>query len=1116
MKRTHLFCFASAFLTLLGAAALGSIQAGAQTAVEAAKVAAEIDRVAHNLPPESRSVITRLTLMRQLPDSTWKTHSGDVAHGEGTNVDESGWEEQKIPGEAPNDAVWFRQTYTIPQTLHGYDLTGARIWFEFHAYANGPMPEILYFNGRRVALGDDLEPVVLFDSAKPGEKVTVAVKLLHTVDKKNIGGATLKIDFPENRPNPEDLREEFLAAAVMVPTLAPAGDTKNMATLNDAIRAVDEKALDSHDQAKFDESLKASHTKLEALLPLMQTMTWHLTGNSHIDAAWLWPWTETVDAVKRTFGTALQLMYEYPQYTYTQSAAAYNEWMQEKYPDMNDEIKKRIKEGRWEIVGGMWVEPDLNMPDGESLVRQLLVGKRWYQKNYGVDVRIGWNPDSFGYTWQLPQIYKKSGVDYFVTQKMTWNDTNQLPFKLFWWESPDGSKVLAYFPHDYANGNLSPLRLAHDTVQARERATGMTDMMDLYGIGDHGGGPTRAILDEGFHWATPSTPQKVMPKIEFGLARPYFSQVEKEIAPESKEWNYQSIAKGYTPPAAVDGKVAIPTWKSEMYFEYHRGVMTTQATHKKNMRESEVQVLDAEKWASLAWLDGRNYPTDELTEDWKKVLFNQFHDLAAGSGIGIIYKDAQRDYDAVKFSTNEISHHALAIVSERVNTAAAGAGTPVVVFNPLGWARSGEVNVHLQAKTGVTANRAQVVEVRPEQNTGFADVKLHVLNVPAMGYKVVWVGGRGTAEPAEKAVTAKDAGDTITLENAKLRLSVSKQTGCITSLFDKKTNFETLASGACGNQLQFFKDNPKDYDAWNIDPGTLDAKPETIEKADSVELLKTAEPTIKVTSHYGKSKFEQTIGLSAEGDEVNVRNRFDWEEAHILLKAAFPLAASGPFATYEIPYGTIDRPTTRNDSWEKAQFEVPAMRWADLGDGKHGLSVINNTKYGYDAVGNLLRLTLLRSPKWPDPVADMGQQHFEYALYPHAGTWKEAMTVRHGYEYSYPLSGQATTAHAGALPATHSFVSVTPENVVLTAVKKAEDANGLIFRAYEWAGKDATVELHVPPGATSATVTDMQEKPEGNALTVSGDVVKAPIHPYEILTVRVDYNREQGSENRVQ
>ena len=314
-----------------------------------------------------------------------------------------------------------------------------------------------------------------------------------------------------------------------------------------------------------------------------------------------------------------------------------------------------------------------------------------------------------------------------------------------------------------------------------------------------------------------------------------------------------------------------------------------------------------------------------------------------------------------------------------------------------------------------------------------------------------------------------------------------------------------MAAGACGNQLQFFKDNPKDYDAWNVDPGTLDVAPATIDHADAVELVKTAEPGIRVTRHWQNSKFVQTFSLTADGDMVNVDNEIDWHEAHIFLKAAFPLAATSDFATYEIPYGAIDRPTTRNNSWEKAQFEVPAMRWADLGDGKHGLSVINQTKYGYDAVGNLLRLSLLRSPKWPDPDADMGHHHFQYALYPHAGTWKEAMTVRHGYEYNYPLTAEATTAHTGALPAEHSFASVAPENVVLTAVKKAEDAKGLIFRVYEWAGKEATVEFHVPPGATGATVTNLQETPEGSQLAVSGESVKAPIHPFEILTIRVDY-----------
>ena len=335
------------------------------------------------------------------------------------------------------------------------------------------MPEIIYFNGRRVALGEDLEPVVLFEKAQPGEKVTVALKVLHTVDTKTFRGVTMRIDSAEGRPNPEDLREELLSAALLVPSLAP-GDASKVSALSEAVRAVDTSALDSHDQAKFDTSLKAAQEKLEALKPLLSKPVYRLDGNGHIDAAWLWPWTETVDVVKRTFSTALQLMYEYPDYKYTQSAAAYNEWMAQKYPDINQEIAKRVKEGRWELVGGMWVEPDLNMPDGESLVRQLLVGTRWFKQAYGVDVRIGWNPDSFGYTWQLPQIYKKSGVDYFVTQKMTWNDTNQLPFKLFWWESPDGSKVLAYFPHDYVNTTMNPVRLAEDLKTARERSPGLT------------------------------------------------------------------------------------------------------------------------------------------------------------------------------------------------------------------------------------------------------------------------------------------------------------------------------------------------------------------------------------------------------------------------------------------------------------------------------------------------------------------------------------------------------------------------------------------------------------------------------------------------------------------
>jgi alpha-mannosidase len=1085
----------------LGAAVsiVGGGQAVAQSAEEAAQAVKSLDG-------NSKTVVARLGELNQLPAVEWRLHAGDLAHGESPSLDDSAWKVVKAEAETGNEAVWFRRWIEVPQKLHGYDLTGARIWFHFNASANGPMPQIIYFNGRRVALGDDLEPIVLFDHAQPGEKILVAVKLLQTVDKKSFNSAELKIDFAEDRPNPEDLRKEILSAALLVPSLSKnvAADT---ATIEKAAGAVDLKALDAKDSVTFDASLKQAQATLEALKPLLQQVTAHLTGNSHIDAAWLWPWTETVDVVKRTFATALQLMNEYPDYTYTQSAAQYNAWIADKYPEMNAQIKQRIKEGRWEIVGGMWVEPDLNLPDGEAQVRTILVGKRWFQKEYGVDVRIGWNPDSFGYTWQLPQIYKKSGIDYFVTQKTAWNDTNQFPFRVFWWESPDGSKVMTYFPHDYANNNLNPVRLSGNLAESRGKAPAETEMMDLYGIGDHGGGPTRAMLDEGEHWMQPD---KIAPKMKFGTAQSYFDGIEKKIAPDSPVWDYDSIAKGYkVPPTAADGKITIPTWKSELYFEYHRGVMTTQAGQKRNMRDSEEQTLNAEKWASLAWaLDGRAYPAVDLTEDWKKVTFNDFHDTAAGSGIGIIYKDAQQDYDQVRWSTDEIARQSIETLASGVNTQVAG-GVPVLVMNPLAWERSGAVTVDVQLPAA-SPNGVAVLDaagrVVPSQilasNSKTNSYKLLVAanNIPSLGYKVLRVVAG--AKPFASDLKASE----LTLENAALKVTVDKQSGCITSLFDKKTHFETLAAGACGNQLQTFKDLPKDYDAWNIDAGTLDHFT-ALDKADAVELVQKGplRAAIRVTHNWQSSKFVQEITLDANADQVNVVNDIDWHETHVLLKAAFPLAATSNKATYEIPYSSVERPTTRNNSWEQAQFEVPALRWADLGDGQHGFSLLNNSKYGYDDKDNVLRISLLRSPVWPDPEADRGHQHFTYALYPHGGDWKQALTVRHGYEYNYALQAAQVASHAGALPAEHAYVTVKPENVVLTALKKAEDADGLVLRVYEWAGKSSDVQIHLPEGATGATVTNLMEKPEGAALPVVNNTVTVPIHPYEILTVCVSY-----------
>jgi alpha-mannosidase len=1059
------------------------------------------------LDAKQQETVNCLVELSTLPDGVWRVHEGDLPHGELPTLDDHAWSVAKVPSTAGKEAVWYRQRVTIPKTLDGYDLTGTDISFQFIAYANGPMPEIIYFDGRRVALGEDLEEIPLFDHAKPGQSILIAVKLLPTVDDKSFHGAEMKISFAPSRPNPQDVAAEIVSVATVLPAIAPNAST-DTSILHKAVAQIDVHALAAAQQMRFDASLRAAQATLQELNPALKQVNYHLTGNSHIDAAWLWPWTETVDTVRRTFSSAVQLMSEYPTYTYTQSASAYSQWMADKYPSLNAQIAKRVEEGRWELVGGMWIEPDLNMPDGESLVRQLLVGQAAFQKIYGKTAVIGWNPDSFGYNWQLPQIYKRSGIDYFVTQKMAWNDTNKLPFKLFWWESPDGSKVLTYFPHDYANTNLDPVRLAKDFATADKYAPGMHDMMDLFGVGDHGGGPTRTMLDQGLHWMEPN---KAVPHEEFGTALPYFQHVEKEIAADSPVWDYRTIATGDTAlPAPPAGEISVPTWDDELYLEFHRGVFTTQAAQKRNIRDSAEWMLNAEKYASLAWLDGRTYPADELNDAWKLVLFNQFHDLAAGSGIGVIYKEAQEQFNQVRWAANEVAGRSLKTIAARIDTAE-GTGVPVLVFNPLAWERGGVGEVTVQMPHGADAvslldDHGQVV---PSQvlSADEATHTFHLLfkldSVPSLGYTVL----HAVDEQREFPSDLTSAG--LTMENSLLRVMVDPKTGCITSLFDKRAGFEMLAANSCGNELQAFVDKPKQYDAWNIDPGTLDETPTLLHEADEVKGVEAGplRTVIRITRTWDKSKFVQELILYAGSDELIVHNDFDWHEQHILLKAAFPLAATSKMATYEIPYGSIERPTTRNNSWEKARFEVPALRWADEGDGVHGLSLLNSSKYGYDAVGDVLRLSLLRGPTWPDPNADQGRQVFDYAVYPHRGTWETANTVRHGWDFNYPLRAMQVEAHEGALPTTHSFVRLDGTHVVLTALKKAEDGNALIARFYEWAGESDQVTLTVPPGAKSAEIVNLMEKPDETALKLSvvDNKVTVPVAKYEIQTVRIDY-----------
>src|SRR5271170_1071146 len=630
-----------------------------------------------NVTDPDKPTLDRLESLTTLPLPDWRFHA-DVAHPEDPSLDDSGWQTMRVGDKWTNGSRVLRRWVEIPEKINGYAAMGARVKldlrFDFNWNNKGPVTIAVFSNGSLVSRGDDdmQQPIPLTENAQPGQKFLIAVRIDAPEVETEFHHAHLTIEPAAGRPDPAMLRMEILAALLMLAAYED-GKAQREQQVDAAVEAIDFSLLDKNDQAGFDASLHRVQDKLQALNPWLKQFTVRAVGNSHIDMAWLWPWTETVEVVRNTFQSVLDLMREYPDLKFTMSSARTYEWMQEKYPDTFEQIKQRVKEGRWEVIGGMWVEPDLNMPDGESLVRQILVGKRYFQKNFGADIKIGWNPDSFGYNWQLPQIYKKSGIDYFVTSKLLWaTDYTKFPYRLFWWEAPDGSRLLSYFPHEYSN-DFNPERLTQDLSFYAPSIYGpkLTDspqMLYLYGVGDHGGGPTRTMLDRADRLRDPNT---VFPKIDFSTAKQFFADMEQELP-----------------------KLIVPTWKDELYFEYHRGVYTTQADTKQRIRRDEELMLDAEKYASVASLLGRSYPQDQFELAWKNLLFDHFHDVMPGSGIAVNYLDAKRNLEDVARSATELTHSALDEILAHINTK--GDGVPVVVLNSLSWPRVEVIEAEVQ------------------------------------------------------------------------------------------------------------------------------------------------------------------------------------------------------------------------------------------------------------------------------------------------------------------------------------------------------------------------------------------------------------------------------------
>jgi alpha-mannosidase len=845
----------------------------------------------------------------------------------------------------------------------------------------------------------------------------------------------------------------------------------------------------------------------------MSRFRWHLIGHAHIDAEWLWTFDETLKVCEDTFRSVLNFMLKYPGFTFCQSSACYYEAIEKIQPELFEEIKKRVNDGRWEIVGGSWVEFDSNMPSGESLARQFLYGQRYFREKFGFYVEVGWLPDSFGFAWTLPQIMAKSGIKYFLTQKLSWNDMMYYPFYVFLWESPDGTKILSHqtvgsYSEEIKDENLG--RFNRQSIRLR-LLHGMDDLLILYGVGDHGGGPRRGDLETILRWA--------------GSAN-----LPAEVG-NIKALDYFKILEGYL------GRVEIPVVSDELYLQFHRGVFTTQSRFKQTNRKSEVLIDSVERFSTIASLLGGKYPREELRERWKKILLHQFHDTMSGSGIKEVYEDCERDFRELEKFAFESLNAALTSIASKVDTQ--GEGTPLLVFNPLSWERSGAVHVELEDGEGpceVIDSFGNSVPCQPSED---GKKVLFIANVPSLGYSLYRLKRSESWKTYQTDIKACEDGDKITLENLRLRISVDKHSGIIKEIYDKDLGLNFIDDG--GLRIQIFEDYPRygrktlfyDFDAVSCDawevyiyqqPGGV--KYVELKKAEEVKLLENGPVRATVLVKYrfrqeGRedSTFTIYVRLYSNMPMLHMDFDVDWHAAHRMAKLAVPAIFQSDFNTCEIPYGYVRRRNPLSPEatlYERAKYEVPCQKWIDYSseDEAYGLSILNDSKYGYDQANNIIRISLLRSPAYPPrwgetggleglakerEIADQGKHRFSIALYPHKGCWRKAQTVRKAYELNYPLIVKIESEHYGDLPVKKSFLEVKPENVIVSALKMAEDDNNVIIRVYEAHGSDCEAEIAFPWKIKEAYETDILER----EVRKVDSPLKMPIGRCEIKTLKL-------------
>lgn len=776
-------------------------------------------------------------------------------------------------------------------------------------------------------------------------------------------------------------------------------------------------------------------------------------GHTHIDVEWLWDRRQTREKMQRSASTALALMKEYPEYKFMLSQPELYRYLKEEAPEKFDEVREAVREGRWEPEGALYLECDCNLISGESFVRQLLYGKKFFREELGVDSRICFLPDVFGYSGAMPQILKLSGIDCFITSKISWNDTNTMPYDVFMWRGIDGTEIFSSFITGQSYRRCPPIRnttyvgditpaFIYGTWDRFGQKGYCTDVIDTYGFGDGGGGPTREMLERArrLEAGLPG-----MPVAKLTTLADYVDKVSAQFGRGCRELR------------------RTPRWTGELYLEYHRGTYTSAAANKRSNRKSELALARSEALcATDMFLLGGEYPKAELDGNWTKLLHNQFHDILPGSSIHSVYEFTKQDYAEIAESTDRICKEKLTLIADKINT-----GGGILVYNPLGFSRRGEI-----VADGVTITTPT--------------------EIPALGYAVIPKPRANCTVQLGEGRMSNDYYD-ITLDSA----------GRILSLFDKRIGREVVPQGCTMNEYRVYEDDPEKYDAWEMDE-YMQIKSYVLDTpAVITPVIDGDRAGFTLERKYMSSTITETVWLYSSSPRIELENRIDWHEKHQTLKLAFPVDVNSTGATCEIQFGSISRPTHTNTSWDKAKFEICAHRWIDLSEHGYGVALLNDCKFGHSAQGNLITLTCLKCPSYPDPDQDVGLHEFTCAILPHVGDLCESGVIREAHALNQPLVSMPIVAHGGSLPESFSMISVDEQSVVIDGIKRAEGSDAVIVRLYESFGGSVNAHLRLPHGVSRAALCDLMEN-EQTELEIKNGLVSLPLHAFQIATLKLE------------